>query len=293
MRPVLSSGSGAAPASRRPSVTPEPAIRTMAEISPTRVAGAAQASASSGTASPAWVGRAPRAAHPSASAHPAGTSRSATHVSTSALEGSSPMAATTTAIDNGITSAHARVRNRSAHVGRPVAGTATQAACAETRTRLSTENHMRRPASSATRDALPAPAETTPQPAGALSRSGNVGVLEGIGRVGSPCPRALGLAPPVLCTRVALDGLLRVALARRERVELLLESAFVLGQVAQLPADREVLAVDAVAPLRFDRLGAWDRTCSDPGRRRRARASTDRMIVRPGCSLRLGDRRKG
>ena len=172
MRPTLSSGSDAAPASRRPTVTPEPAIRTIVEISPTRLAGAAQASASSGTASPAWVGRAPCAAHPSASAHPAGTSRSATHVSTSAVGGSSPMAATTTAIDNGITSAHARVRNRSAHVGSPVAGTATQAACAETRTRLSTENHT---GSSATRDALPAPGEATPQHAGGLSRSGNLG----------------------------------------------------------------------------------------------------------------------
>ena len=85
-----------------------------------------------------------RAAHPSASAHPGGTSRSATHVSASAVDGSNWIAATTTAIDNGSTSAHARVRNRSAHAGRPAAGAATQAACAATSTRLSAENQIAR-----------------------------------------------------------------------------------------------------------------------------------------------------
>ena len=93
---------------------------------PTRVSRRAQASASSGAAIAASGGRAPCIAQPSASAQPIGTRISATHVSTSAVTGTSAMAPTTTAIDSGATSAqraaaealgparHARRRQRDA-----------------------------------------------------------------------------------------------------------------------------------------------------------------------------------
>jgi len=73
-------------------------------------------------------GRAPRIAHPNASAHPTGTSRSATHVSTSAAGEASEMAATTTAIDSGRVNTHAPVRYRASHAGNPARGSATHAA---------------------------------------------------------------------------------------------------------------------------------------------------------------------
>ena len=53
------------------------------------------------------------------------------------------MTATTTAIESGRVSAHAPVRNRASHAGSPARGSATHAACASVRTKLSSENHTR------------------------------------------------------------------------------------------------------------------------------------------------------
>src|SRR3954452_15292780 len=139
--PSFSSRSGAAPASSRPTVMAEPAIRTVSATWPARVSGAAHVSASSGAASTASHGRAPRAAHPSASAQPGGTSSSATHVSTSAVVGTSAIATTTTAMFSGRTSAHAPVRYRFVHAGSPAAGSATHAHWATVSATLSQENH--------------------------------------------------------------------------------------------------------------------------------------------------------
>ena len=139
--PSLSSVSGAAPASSRPSVTHEPTISTIVASWPTRVSWSAHASASSGTASGASHQRAPCIAQPSASAQPGGISSSATHVSTSAVCGTRSIATITTTIDSGRTSAHAPPRKRCSARGTPAAGSATQAACAAVRTRLSAPNH--------------------------------------------------------------------------------------------------------------------------------------------------------
>ena len=68
-----------------------------------------QASASSGAASRARGGRAPRIAQPRASAAPGGTPISATQVRTSATSGSTAIAPTTTAIDSGRISAQRAV----------------------------------------------------------------------------------------------------------------------------------------------------------------------------------------
>jgi hypothetical protein len=108
---------------------------------PARVSCSVHASASSGPAATAAHGRAPCIAQPSASAQPGGTSSSAAQVSTSALEGSRSMAAMTTAIDSGSTSAHAPPRKRCRARGTPAAGSATHAACATVRAMVSAWNH--------------------------------------------------------------------------------------------------------------------------------------------------------
>ena len=124
-------------------MTADPAMSAVVASCPTWLSGVAQANASSGAAIRASGAHAPCTAHPSASAQPIGTRISATHVSTSAVNGTRAMAPTTRAIDSGATSAQARPRNRSAQCGMPAAGSATHADCAATRTRLSPENHMR------------------------------------------------------------------------------------------------------------------------------------------------------
>src|SRR5947209_427325 len=143
--PSLRKESGAAPASNRPSVTAEPAMRIAAAAWPTRSSGSAHASASSGAANTASPGSAPRIAQPRASAQPTGTSTNATHVSTSAAGEATAMPATTAAIETGRVSAHAGVRKRSSHAGSPAPGSATHADWAMVRTKLSSENHTRGP----------------------------------------------------------------------------------------------------------------------------------------------------
>jgi hypothetical protein len=117
-------------------------MRTIVATCPARESWLTHATARSGAAIAASGGHAPCIAHPSARAPPIGTRISAIHVSTSAVNGTTAMAPTTSAIDSGATSAHARPRKRSAQAGTPAAGSATHADCAATRTRLSAENHM-------------------------------------------------------------------------------------------------------------------------------------------------------